>query len=68
MIVLWYLGFSILLAMPIAAPLSNYTEDSFSGKVAALVIGVIIVHLIGFTLGFIDYGSITVPEWMTYGV
>lgn len=70
MIALWYVGFCILLALPIAALLSNHTEDSFGGKLAALVIGIIIVHLIGFTLGFIDYGSITitVPGWMMYGV
>ena len=63
MIVLWYIGFTILVSMPIALPLSLYTENTFRGKMAALILAAAIMHIVGFALGFIDLGTITIPVW-----
>lgn len=59
--VLWYAGFSILLSLPVAAPISLMMERSIRGKLASVLIAVVIMHLVGVIIGFMGPMNIEIP-------
>lgn len=61
MVALWYLGFSVLLSLPIAAPISLMMERSIRGKLASILIAVVIMHLVGVIIGFTGPMNIEIP-------